>query len=75
VGEILTEGYLRTRPNVASLLGLGGDRVGRDAAGLLLAMFHGLLLQTLLDPALAIEGGRMRRAQARLLRVLPDRDG
>jgi AcrR family transcriptional regulator len=73
VGEILTEGYRRTRPSVASLLGLGDDRAGGDAAGLLLAMFHGLLFQTQLDQALAIEGTRMERAQARLARVLPDR--
>jgi hypothetical protein len=35
--------------------------------------FNRLLFQVLLDPALAIEGERMRRAQTRLRRVLPER--
>jgi AcrR family transcriptional regulator len=72
IRETLAEGFQHSRPNVASVLGLGGDQEGRDAAGLVLALFHGLLLQVLLDPALAIDGDRMKRAQARLLRVLPD---
>jgi AcrR family transcriptional regulator len=65
------EGFRRARGNVAALLGLGDDEAGGDAAGLLLAQFYGLLFQVLLDPALAIEGERMQRAQARLARVLP----
>jgi AcrR family transcriptional regulator len=73
IREMLAEGFGRTRPSVASLLGLGGDRAGRDAAGLVLALFYGLLLQVLLDSGLGIEGARLKRAQARLLRVLPDR--
>jgi hypothetical protein len=75
VRETLAAGFRRTRPNVAALLNLGDDQAGRDAAGLVLAQFNGLLFQVLLDPGLAIEGERMQRAQARLLRVLPDRDG
>jgi AcrR family transcriptional regulator len=75
VRETLAAGFRRTRPNVAALLDLGNDQAGEDAAGLVLAQFNGLLFQALLDPGLAIEGGRMQRAQARLLRVLPDRDG
>jgi AcrR family transcriptional regulator len=75
VREMLAEGFRRTRPNLASLLGLGGDRAGEDAAGLVHALFAGLLFQVLLDPTLAIDGDRMQRAQARLLRVLPDRPG
>jgi AcrR family transcriptional regulator len=71
VRELLAEGFARTRPNVAALLGLGEDRAGHDAAGLVLGLFYGLLFQTLLDPALAIEGKRLRRAQARLRTVLP----
>jgi AcrR family transcriptional regulator len=71
ISEMLAGGFHHSRPNVATVLGLGDDRTGRDAAGLVLAMFHGLLLQALLDPALAIEGERMKRAQARLLRILP----
>ncbi|MGH2988016.1 MAG: TetR/AcrR family transcriptional regulator [Solirubrobacterales bacterium] len=73
VKATLAEGFRGSRPEIASLLGLGSDRAGRDAAGLVLALFHGLLLQVLLDPSLAIEGERMQRAQARLLRVLPER--
>jgi AcrR family transcriptional regulator len=73
VREILAAGFRRTRPEVAALLGLGSDQAGEDAGGLVLALFNGLLFQALLDPALAIEGERMQRAQTRLLRVLPDR--
>ena len=72
VREMLAEGFARTRPNLAALLGLGDDQAGEDAAGLVLALFNGLLFQVLLDPALAIEGERMDRAQARLRGVLPD---
>ena len=75
IREMLAEGFAHSRPNVAALLGLGEDQAGRDAAGLVLAQFHGLLIQSLLDPNLAIEGRRMQRAQARLLRVLPERPG
>jgi hypothetical protein len=71
VRRMLAAGFRRTRPTLASLLGLGADRAGEDAAGLVLALFDGLLLQVLLDPALAIEGERMQRAQSRLLRILP----
>jgi hypothetical protein len=35
-------------------------------------MFTGLLFQELLDPVLGIEGARMRQAQARLRRALPE---
>lgn len=73
VRELLASGFHRSRPAVASLFGLGDDQPGRDAAGLALAMFDGLLFQVLLDPTLAIDGARMRRAQRRLLRVLPAR--
>jgi hypothetical protein len=70
VREQLAEGFRKTRPAVAALLGLGNDQAGRDAAGLALAQFYGLLLQTLLDPALAIEGDRLQLAQQRLFRLL-----
>lgn len=73
IRDMLAAGFRRTRPNVASLLGLGSDQAGEDAAGLVLALFDGLLFQVLLDPALAIEGDRMQRAQARLRGVLPER--
>ncbi|MGH3312445.1 MAG: TetR/AcrR family transcriptional regulator [Streptomyces sp.] len=72
IRDTLAEGFRRTRPDVAALLGLGDDEEGRDAAGLALALFHGLLIQTLLAPDLAIEGERMHRAQVRLRGVLPE---
>ena len=72
VREMLAEGFRRTRPTVAALLGLGGDRAGDDAAGLVHSLFVGLLFQVLLDPSLGIEGKRMQRAQARLSRILPE---
>jgi AcrR family transcriptional regulator len=72
VGTALADGFRRTRPRVAALLGLGEDRAGEDAAGLIHSMFTGLLFQALLDPDLAIEGRRMTRAQARLRKVLPE---
>jgi AcrR family transcriptional regulator len=65
VREQLVEGFRRTRPAVAELLGLGQDQTGLDAAGLALAQFYGLLLQALLDPSLAIEGDRLQQAQQR----------
>jgi AcrR family transcriptional regulator len=73
VRETLAEGYRRSRPNVAAVLGLGDDEAADDAAGLVLALFNGLLFQALLDPELAIEGARMERAQARLRDALPER--
>jgi AcrR family transcriptional regulator len=74
IRDMLAEGFRRSRPNVASVLKLGDDQAGLDAAGLMLAQFHGLMLQVLLDPALGIDGERMERAQARLRSVLPDSD-
>jgi hypothetical protein len=71
VRAALAEGFRRTRPRVASLLGLGDDQAGEDAAALVHSIFTGLLFQALLDPELAIEGRRMSRAQARLRTVLP----
>ncbi len=73
VRELLAEGFRRTRGEVAAVLGLGTDAAGRDAAGLVLALFNGLLFQSLVDPGLAIEGRRMTRAQARLRGVTPPR--
>jgi AcrR family transcriptional regulator len=67
----LADGFRRTRPRVAELLGLGRDQAGEDAAGLVHSLFTGLLFQALLDPDLAIEGRRMTRAQARFRDALP----
>ena len=73
VRALLAAGFHRTRDSMADLLGMGADEAGHDAAGLVLALFNGLLFQALLDPALAIEGDRMLKAQTRLTRVLSDR--
>jgi len=67
----LVEGFTHTRPALAAVLGFGEDETAADAAALVLALFHGLLLQRLLDPGLAIEGERLERAQARLREALP----
>jgi AcrR family transcriptional regulator len=71
VRRTLAEGFRRTRPRVARLLGLGDDQTGEDAAGLVHSMFTGLLFQALLDSSLAIEGARMETAQERLGLGLP----
>jgi AcrR family transcriptional regulator len=71
IRALLADGFANARPNVAAVLNLGDDETAHDAAGLVLALFHGLLIQVLLDPALAIEGKRMRRAQTRLRDLLP----
>lgn len=71
IRALLADGFRRSRASVAVLFGLGDDRAGSDAGGLVLALFDGLLFQTLLDSDLAIEGERMEAAQRRLLRVLP----
>ncbi len=73
IRDLLADGFRKTRPAVASILGLGVDQPGEDAAGLVLAMFDGLLIQILLDRGLAIEGERMQKAQARLREALPSR--
>ena len=72
VRALLTAGFQRSRSDVAAVLGLGSEEADLDAAGLVLALFNGLLLQVLLDPTLAIEGARMERAQARLRMLLTD---
>jgi hypothetical protein len=56
---------------VAAVLGLGPDRAGEDAAGLVLALFNGLLFQALLDPSLAIDGEHLMNALRRLSGHLP----
>ena len=72
IRELLADGFRRSRPRVAAVLGLGADQTGTDASGLVLALFNGLLMQTLVDPDLALEGARLRRAQTRLRQVLSE---
>jgi AcrR family transcriptional regulator len=69
IRETLAAGFSSTRQAVAAVLGTGTDAAGLDAAGLALALFDGLLFQTLVDPSLAIEGDRFRAAEARLHEV------
>ena len=69
VRETLATGFRRTRHAVAAVLSTGTDAAGIDAAGLALALFNGLLFQSLVDPGLAIEGDRFRAAEARLHEV------
>lgn len=71
VRELLAAGFRRSRAEVAAELGIGSDQPGQDAAGLVQAMFDGLLFQVLMDPGLAIDGDRMTRALARLREALP----
>jgi AcrR family transcriptional regulator len=66
VREQLAAGFRRTRPAVAELIGFGGDQVGADAAGLVLAMFYGQMIQVQLDPGLAVTGKRFDAALARI---------
>ncbi|HEV2780655.1 MAG TPA: TetR/AcrR family transcriptional regulator [Actinophytocola sp.] len=72
IRALLAAGFHRTRPAIAELLGLGSDQPGVDAAALVLALFNGLLFQSLLDPTLTIEGPRLDRAQSRLRTILPE---
>jgi AcrR family transcriptional regulator len=67
VSEQLAAGFHRTRPAVADLLELGGDQAGRDAAGLALAIFYGLMIQVQVDDGLAIAGKRFDVALGRLM--------
>lgn len=67
VRPLIVEGVLRTRRQVAQLIGFGDDAVGFDTGGLVLSMFYGLLFQALLDPDLAIEGDRLNQAMLRLM--------
>jgi AcrR family transcriptional regulator len=67
----LAAGFHRSRADVAALLGLGDDQAGMDSAGLVLSMFHGLLIQVLLDDTLAIDGERMGAAQTRAAVLFP----
>lgn len=71
VQRVLTQGFKDARPRVAALLDLGTDADGLGAAGALIAMFHGLVAQTLVDPQLAIENGALIRALGRLAATAP----
>lgn len=70
VANHLTEGFLRTRPRIAALLGLGDDEVGTDAGAVVHAMFVGLIAQALLSPDLALDSVRTAAALQRLASVL-----
>lgn len=65
----LAESYRESRSAVAALIGLGDDEAGKDAAGLLIAAFDGLLIQALLDPSQELPLARITAAQARLAEI------
>lgn len=65
----LAESYREGRSVVAGLIGLGDDEAGGDAASLLIAVFDGLLIQTLLDPSRELPLARVMAAQARLAEI------
>lgn len=69
VRERLADGIRRTGPAIARLLDLGDDQAGMDAGALVLALFDGLQLRVMLDPALALDGKRFDRAQRRLMEI------
>nr|WP_194945723.1 TetR family transcriptional regulator [Mycolicibacterium malmesburyense] len=71
VRDQLVAGFRNTRPAVARLLDLGDDAAGSDAAGLVLSLFYGLMLQVSLEPTLSITGRRFERARQRLSRIMP----
>jgi AcrR family transcriptional regulator len=66
VQATLAAGIRGARPALASVLGLDTGAGGAEAAGLLLAMFHGLLLAEILDPGLAIEGDSVAKGLTRI---------
>lgn len=74
VRRVISRGMTKTRPEIADLIGLGADEAGRDAGGLVLSMFYGLLLQDLIDPELAIEGTRLEHAVLRLIEAIGSRN-
>jgi AcrR family transcriptional regulator len=70
VRTTLAAGFHRARPEVATALALGDDPPAQDAAGLAMALFYGLLVQTLLDPTLTIDDPRLPAARTRLATLL-----
>ena len=72
VRALLAAGFQRARGDVADVLGLGSDEAGRDAGALVLALFDGLLFQTLVDQSLAVHGDRVAGGLVRLRDVLAD---
>jgi AcrR family transcriptional regulator len=75
VAQRLTEGFMRTRPRVAELLGLGGDRPGIDAGAVMHSLFTGLLVQSLLSEELALDGTRTEAALKRIALALSGQGG
>jgi AcrR family transcriptional regulator len=73
VRALLADGFTRTWTALASVLAAGDDQTGRDAAGLVLSMFYGQMIQATLDPALALDDERMNKALRRLRGLLPHR--
>lgn len=71
VRRALAESYAESRETIARLLDLGRDQNALNAATLLMAVFDGLIIQGLVDPAAAVDPGAMSAALARLLATKP----
>ncbi|MFE3026518.1 TetR/AcrR family transcriptional regulator [Nocardia tengchongensis] len=64
----LAESYAALRPAMAVAFGLGDDQAAQDAAGIVMAVFDGLLMQALLDPSRVLDPARVAAAQRRMFR-------
>ncbi|MFC9355757.1 TetR/AcrR family transcriptional regulator [Rhodococcus sp. NPDC057014] len=66
VRQPLAESYSVLRSALAAEFGLGADDTGNDAAGIVMAIFDGLLVQALLDPSQLLDPERVAAAVPRL---------
>lgn len=69
VRQALAESYAESRETIAGLLELGQDQNALNAATLLIAVFDGLIIQGVVDPATTVEPDAMSAALARLLAI------
>ncbi|MFE3054225.1 TetR/AcrR family transcriptional regulator [Nocardia sp. NPDC059239] len=62
----LAESYATLRPAMAIAFGLGDDQAADDAAGIIMAVLDGLLMQAFLDPSRVLDPARVAAAQRRM---------
>ncbi|WP_433207331.1 TetR/AcrR family transcriptional regulator [Nocardia sp. CA-107356] len=74
VRQPLAESYAKLRPAMAAAFSLGDDRAADDAAGIIMAIFDGLLVQAVLDPGQILDPQRVAAAQRRLFRSFREAD-